>query len=111
MVGLTCPYAPKNVPDNKKKPYLISVTYDLEFIETQGIVMDAEQTRTCPLTRQGKPAFWWAIEKEPWRRVSVEASTAEKRNKVEQKIDVVLFSLLQIAGMVLTAPPPDADWE
>jgi hypothetical protein len=36
--------------------------------------------RARPPMREGKPSFWWAKEREPWkRRASDEATTVEKR--------------------------------
>ena len=49
--------------------------------------------RARPPRPEGKPSNWWAVEKEPWKRVSAEVRTDQERPQAKEKTKASALSV------------------
>jgi hypothetical protein len=57
-----------------------------------------------PPCREECRRFWWAIESAPWRRVSIEARSRERREEAQRRTRQAARPVMALAEAV-------ADWE
>jgi hypothetical protein len=65
------------------------------------ILRDKEAHTSAPMRAPGKPSNWWALEREPWKRVGAEVRAAEKATADRERADRAMRSAFAFAGVAL----------